>query len=105
MVAWRMSCDGPGEQLDEFRVVHDFGPLRDRREIRAARRAFRPWRRSHAVRETPGSGEISKRGDARAEAFGFALAGVEREPDGDFGGRAGCASRYSRSAAGESSAA
>ena len=83
MMAWRMFWIGPASKLGEFRVVDDFGALRDRLGIRRARRAISPWSSHQAERATPGSRRKLEAGHARAEAFGFALAGVEREPDGD----------------------
>ena len=95
--SWRDGCraTGPASKLDELGIVDDFGALRVGEKLAQGRRSFRPSGSHQAERATPGPGESSNAGDARAEAFDLALAGIEREPDGD-GRSCGCASRNSR---------
>ena len=81
-----------------------FGRAGSRRNSPSAA-SISPLSSSHAVRDNAGLGRNFDRGDARAEAFGFAFALRERQPHGDFGCRAECAFRYFLSAAGDSSAA
>ena len=100
-----MPRKGPAQKLDELGIVDDFGALRDRREIRARAASISPWASHQAERATPGAGRKLETGDAGAEAFGLALAGIEREPDGD-GAIGRLRGREIRAtAAGESSAA
>ena len=74
--------DRAGEKLGEFRVMDDFGAL-------GVGQKFGERGGDFAFVVAPGGARDAglrrklKGGHARAETFGFALAGVEREPDGD----------------------
>ena len=98
------SRHGPGEQLDELWIVHDFRPRGIAQKFAQRGEHFALLRRATRVRETPAFGEIS------IAAMRVPKPSVSRSPSASVSHTAtsasrGIALRYFLSAAGDSSAA